>query len=276
MLTSVAAGVAVQGADLGGALRVGGEQLVGLLGHVQRLTGEAEVVLPRLPDRLGEDGGRDRRQLVVDVGVPDGVGQDEVRLQGGDLLEGRLGDRADVLDRARVDPGVLDVGRQLVADPGAHRPDRRDTEREDGVELTGVEDDDPLGRAGELGRPRRVHDAARLLRRGRLGRPGLVGPAAGQHQAARHRQRSPRRPHSCLLPEPASPGTEEELRTALPTPGWPGRRARRRRPGSPGRSSAGTRRRPGRRPRPAPTTAASPRRSPRGPRRPTARARPAR
>jgi hypothetical protein len=40
----------------------------------------------------------------VDVGVPDGVGQDEVGLQRGDLLEGRLGDRADVRDRGRSTP----------------------------------------------------------------------------------------------------------------------------------------------------------------------------
>lgn len=74
----------------------------------QRLTDYADVVLPRRTGCLGEDGGRDCGELLVVLPVADLGGDDEVRLQCGDLLEACTADRADrdasAANSSREDP----------------------------------------------------------------------------------------------------------------------------------------------------------------------------
>ena len=173
----------------GGVPLVVSQRRRGLVLQAQGLRGEPEVVLPHRSDALGEHGRGDPRQLVVEGLVADLVRQDQVRLQGGDRLQVRLGDGADRLD---VRGALGEVAEEVRGHGGGHGADRRHAQGEHRVELPGVQDDDALGPlAGSRSPPSRARRSAGRRRRGVAAAPDCepvssVPAARGERQCDRN------------------------------------------------------------------------------------------
>jgi hypothetical protein len=160
----------------------------GLALQAERLGVHLQVGLPGAAGGLGEDGRGDGTELVVDLLVPDLRGQDQIGLQGGDLLQVGLQERADVGGAAQL---ALQIRREaaLGLEVRGDRADRVDAEQGDVVQLTGVEHHDPLRLRRDLDVAHHGLEGARET--GRRGAGGLRGvgvaglPAAAGGQDGR-------------------------------------------------------------------------------------------
>jgi hypothetical protein len=116
--------------------------------------------------------------------VPDLGGDDQVRVEGGDLLQVRLGQGADGLRLGAVlGPVLAQVVRQLAVDAAVVGvADDRGVQDQGGVDEARVQGDDALRLGRDLGLAHRVVDGAREARgrrrSGGFGRFVVGGPAA--------------------------------------------------------------------------------------------------
>lgn len=115
---------------VGGVLLVGGEQVVGLLPLADRVGEDPEVLFPQFGATVGGGNRRDATELGEQSLVGAVVGEDQIRLQCGDLLDVRFSAQADLLDGVQVEAlaeAVVDVVRIPLGSPLADLATARPT-----------------------------------------------------------------------------------------------------------------------------------------------------